>query len=204
MHFSVGQLMILMTNLAVRCPMHLQALSSKYFQVGQNLNIPQPITIPRPSQPVAPPSQSVAPPLRNRPSITNLNHKFSSTSVTSTSSKYTDARQADSKEALVQKRESKDSWSLESVSPAPGMPSPVARKRSDWKAPKPSLQEDKVPWEGQKRQLGSIRESPVEPATHGRRSRVNPVVPTKRAQDLADLDSILSEFDNTSLKKNTR
>lgn len=179
-----------------------QALSSKYFQVGQNLNTSsQPATTARASQPttIAHPSQPVAPPLRSRPSVTNINHKFSGTSLGSGNSKYVDTRQPDSKEVLIQKKESKDNWSVESVSPAPNMAAaPSLKKRSDWKAPRHSLHDDRMPWEGQKSTLGSIRESPGEIHPGGRKSEA---VTSKRTQDLADLDSILSEFDNTSVKK---
>lgn len=170
-----------------------QALTSKYFQVGQNLNTSsQPTSIPRASQPVAGGMLS-----RSRPSVTNINHKFSSTSIGSGSSKYTDARPSESKEVLVPRKGSKESWSLESVSPAPNMAPVVnAKKRSGHRQ---SVQEDRMPWEGKTRQLGSIRESPVE--TH---VRPRDGVQSRRAQDLADLDSILSEFDNASLKKDTR
>lgn len=174
-----------------------QALASKYFQVGQNLNTSaQSTAISRPSQPVA-----LLP--RNRQGI---NHKISATSLSS-SSKYTDAvqsRPSDSKENLVHAKDSKDSWSLESVSPLPMS----SKRKSEWRfPPKHSVQEDKmppVPWEGRKRQLGAIQESPVAVEAQSRgKSKVNSdAVQTKRSQDLAELDSILSEFDsNPSIPK---
>lgn len=165
--------------------------------MGQNLNTSaQSTAISRPSQPVA-----LLP--RNRQGI---NHKISATSLSS-SSKYTDAvqsRPSDSKENLVHAKDSKDSWSLESVSPLPMS----SKRKSEWRfPPKHSVQEDKmppVPWEGRKRQLGAIQESPVAVEAQSRgKSKVNSdAVQTKRSQDLAELDSILSEFDsNPSIPK---
>ena len=199
------------------CTTSSQALSSKYFQVGQNLNTSSQVTnVPRPSQPVAASGSLLS---RNRQQSVNQ-----SSSVSSGSNKLNEVKPSESKDKLISRRGSKDSWSVESVSPAPILPPKGnVRRRSDWKAaPKQSVQEDKLPWEGKKRQLGSIRESPVADLHRTSRETVQTkgtvqskssvlskgttvqsrgTVQTKKTQDLVDLDTILSEFDYVSSKK---
>jgi hypothetical protein len=102
------------------------------------------------------------------------------------------------KQSIQESRAPKQSIQ-ESRAPKQSIQESRAPKQSiqESRAPKQSIQEDWVPREARKR--NTAHEKPVEA-----QARSRDTAQAKRTQDLADLDSILSEFDNAPLKKDTR